>query len=97
MFNNRFEVVYENLLSVTPPVFTASNVVVYKQRQDVVVNSGSAIMAKVQIYDIRGRLLVEKDNINASEVKLNAGLTNQVLIVKITSDQGATVTKKAVN
>jgi hypothetical protein len=96
-FNTRFEITYENLLATQNPVFTENNVVVYKENQELVINSGNVMMAKVQVYDLRGRLLVEKTGINAKEVHINAGDTNAVLIVKITSDGYGTVTKKVVN
>jgi|GEM_PF-2417721 len=96
-FDTRFEIVYDNQLAVTQPLFNENAVVVYKQNQDIVVNSGSIQMSKVQVYDIRGRLIAEKQNINATEVKIDAGQTNQVLILKVTSVDNATVTKKVVN
>jgi len=95
--NNRFEIVYAPLLAVANPALDANQVIVYKQGQDLVVNSGKAIMANVKVFDIRGRLLVEKDNVKASETKLFAGTTNQVLIVKITSEDHKEVTKKVIN
>jgi len=97
VFNTRFELRYNNLLSVGQPVFTANNVVVYKQNQELVINSGKTTMSKVQVYDIRGRLLVERSNVNASEIRLNPGVTNQVLLVKITSNSNEVVTKKVMN
>jgi hypothetical protein len=54
-------------------------------------------MANVKVYDIRGRLLIEKNNINASETKIETDNTNQVLIVKVTTANDETVTKKVVN
>ena len=97
VFNNRFEIVYENLLGVENPVETVNKVIVYKQNQEVVVNSGTIPMSKVQLYDIRGRLFVEKTNVNSSEVRINTGSANQVLIVKITSSTNEIFTKKVVN
>lgn len=97
VFNNRFEIHYESLLSVSNPSFTGSAVTVYKQNQEVVVHAGSQTLSNVQIYDVRGRLLTEKSNINAGEVRLMTGTTNQVLLVKITSTTGDVVTKKLVN
>ena len=96
-FNSRFELVYQNPLAVTQPIMQGNSVIVYKQNQEIVINSGKAVMSKVQIYDIRGRLLVEKINIGASETRVAVGTTNQLLIVKITSDTNAIVTKKVVN
>lgn len=97
VFNNRFEVRYENLLSVGNPSLTTNTVAVYKQNQEIVVNAGNIKLSTVQIYDIRGRLLVEKSNIDGSEVRLNAGTSNQVILVKITSVNNEVVTKKVVN
>jgi hypothetical protein len=96
-FNTRFEIVYQAPLATEIPTLTANQVIVYKQQDNVVINTGKVQMAKVSVYDIRGRLLVEKDHINASEIKIATGNTNQVLIVKIVSDKNETVTKKVVN
>jgi hypothetical protein len=96
-FTDRFEVVYENPLSTSDPQFNQNSVLVYKQNQEVVVNTGTVQMSNVKIYDIRGRLLASKNNINASQVKLYAGTTNQVLIVKIISATNVVVTKKVIN
>jgi len=97
VFNNRFEIVYQSTLGVTNPALNANQVVVYKQGQDIVVNSGKETMATVKVFDIRGRLLVQKENVNASEVKIFAGSANEVLIVKVIAKDGAEVSKKVVN
>ena len=96
-FTDRFEVVYENPLSTSDPKFNQNNVLVYKQNQEVIINTGKVQMSNVKIYDVRGRLLVTKSNINASQVKMYTGTTQQVLIVKITSDKNDVVTKKVIN
>jgi hypothetical protein len=97
VFNSRFEIIYQAPLAIAQPAFTTDKVVVYKQNENVVINSGRTQMSKVLIYDIRGRLLIEKDHINAAEIRIATGTTNQVLIVKIISDKNETVTKKVVN
>lgn len=97
VFNSRFEIVYQAPLAVSNPVWDASQVVVYKQGQDLVIHSGKEKMAAVKVFDIRGRLLAEKDHINASETRLFAGTTNQVLIVKIITTDNKEVSKKVLN
>jgi hypothetical protein len=97
VFNTRFEILYLNPLGVHQNVFNENAVVVYKQNQDIIVNSNATTMSNVKVYDSRGRLLIEKKNINASEIKINPGVSNQVLILKITSDENEVVTKKVVN
>ena len=94
IFNARFEIVYQSALAL--PTFTANNVVVYSQNGDVTINSGSTIMELVRVYDLQGRLLVEKKQINASETKLSTTATNQVLLVEITAANGSKITKKII-
>ena len=91
-FNNRFEIVYQSTLG--NPNFTATTVVIYNQNGGFVVNSGNITMASIKVFDIRGRLLEEKKDINASQISINGGLANGVLLVQITSADGETVTKK---
>jgi len=96
-FKERFEVVYESPLAVNQNSFNENNVVVYKQNQELMVNTGKIPMSNVKVYDIRGRLVIAKDHIDATQVKLFTGTTQEVLLVKITSDSYGTVTKKVVN
>ncbi|MCF6128201.1 T9SS sorting signal type C domain-containing protein [Flavobacterium sp. AS60] len=95
-FSDRFEIVYTTQLGIENPVFTANNVIIYNQNNEFVVNSGNTIMGSVKVFDIRGRLLEEKKEINASQTTIGNGLTNQVLLVQITSEEGITVTKKVI-
>jgi hypothetical protein len=98
MNDTRFEIVYETTLATTNPTFDANNMVIYKQNDFVVVNTGKTQMSKVKIYDIRGRLLIEEKDINSSEVKINLNnIANQVLIVQVTTTNGTVVSKKVVN
>jgi hypothetical protein len=76
---------------------SSNTLAVYKQNQEIVVNAGKTNLSKVEVYDILGRLLVEKHNINGSEVRLNAASTNQVILVKVTSAANEVVTKRIIN
>ena len=98
VFNSRFEIVYTSSpLGTHNPTFDAESVVVYKQEQVLHVNSGTTVMAKVRVFDVRGRLIFEKNNINATAVKLtDLKAEQQVLLVQITSDDNRIVTKKVV-
>lgn len=95
-FNSRFEIVYQNLLGVNNPEFTSSNIVAFNDNGDIRINSGSTIMELVRVYDLQGRLLVEKKQINSSETKLSTTATNQVLLLEITAANGTKVTKKII-
>ena len=96
-FNSRFEIVYQKSLSNQKLIFNENNVVVYKEGEELVINSGKTILSNVKVFDIRGRLLISKDNINSSQIRLNGIQTKEILIVKITSNENIIVTKKVVN
>ena len=97
VFNSRFEIIYENLLATNQANFNSDKVVVYKQNNAFVINTGKTIMASVKVFDIRGRLLFTQNNINAAQAIINVGDTNEVLLFHITSADGETVIKKAIN
>ena len=95
-FNERF-VLRFTTLALGNPQFNANSVVVYKNEQGLHVTTGNIVMKSVIIYDVAGRLITSQDNISASQtVFTNLPATNQVLLVKITSETGETVTKKVV-
>jgi hypothetical protein len=55
-------------------------------------------MKNVQVFDMSGRLVLKKENINNSETTIDGSkFSHQVLIVKITSDENKVVSKKVVN
>lgn len=96
-FDTRFEILYQMPLGTELPVFNENQVIVYKNPAgELIVNTGQVIMDCVKVFDIRGRLLQERKAVNASETTLNPGLANQVLLVKVTSKDGITVTKKVI-
>jgi len=93
-FANRFEIVYQTTLDINNPNFNTNNVIIYNQNNAFVVNTENIIMSSIKVFDIRGRVLQEIKGINASQATINGGLSNQVLLVQITSTEGLTVTKK---
>jgi hypothetical protein len=97
VFNTRFELVFEDLLSTEQNAFTSNAVVVYKQNQNCVVNTGNIAMRSIVVYDIQGRLLFEKEEVNATEFHFALPASNEMLLVKIISEENETVTKKIMN
>ncbi|WP_293871626.1 T9SS sorting signal type C domain-containing protein, partial [Flavobacterium sp.] len=91
-FNNRFEIVYQSQLA--NPNFTSNTVVIYNQNNGFVVDSGNFIMSSIKVFDVRGRLIETKSNINANQATINGGFANEVLLVQITTEDGFVVTKK---
>jgi fibronectin-binding autotransporter adhesin len=89
-FDDRFEVVYTTTaLGTNTPQLDANSVIVYKQGTTITINSGTAEMTGVTIYDIRGRNLYSKADINAT-ITTVSGLQaeQQVLIVEVNTLKG---------
>ncbi len=96
-FDNRFVLRYDNSLGVNNPVFNENSVVIYRNTDNnFIVNAGSFTIDKVKVFDIRGRLLLDYKNVNATQFKFDVGTVNEVLLVQITTVDGFKVTKKVI-
>lgn len=96
-FDDRFEVMYtQAALSTGKPVFDEKSIIVYKQGNDLHVDANTEI-AGVRLYDTRGRLVHEANNINALQAVLrDITVAEQVLIVQVTTTNSLTVNKKVI-
>jgi hypothetical protein len=97
-FDTRFVLRFVNTtLSTEHPLFDQNAVVVYKNNHSVFVETSNIKMKSVKIYDLRGRLITQKDAINDTKVEFNnLNAAQQVLMVQVTSTDNVTVTKKIV-
>jgi hypothetical protein len=97
-FENRFVLRYTDAtLGIDNPVFDDNTVVVYRNGQGLVVNSGLVNMTQVTVFDIRGRIIAEHKQVNDTETIFSTlPQTQQVLLVKIKAENGAEITKKVV-
>gem|GEM_PF-3417814 len=95
-FNARFEVVFQaSTLGVTDPVLSENQVVIYKTpSNEISINTGNFVMDHVMIYDLAGRLLFQQKDINDSQTVIKVGFATEVLLVKIKTQDGKSVTKK---
>jgi uncharacterized protein GlcG (DUF336 family) len=94
-FNSRFEIVYAERDALnTKPVLNANNVIVFKDASGININSGVATMTNVTIYDMGGRTIYTKNDVNSSQITV-PGLQaqQQVLIVEINTELGKTSKK----
>ncbi len=94
--NNRFELFYENTLSTPDQIFNTNEVIVHKENNQIVINSGSENMDSIDIYELSGRLLLHQDQLSTSEFKCSVGAVKQVLLIKI-NISGQTVSRKLIN
>ena len=71
-------------------------VVLYQQNGAIHINSGTAEMTDVTIYDILGRMLYQKDGINATQTAIiGLHIAQEVIIVEINTNKGR-VSKKII-
>ena len=96
-FNNRFEIVYAtSALGTDTPELAINNVVVYKENGVININSGTAKITDVTVYDVRGRKLYNKAGINATQAAITGlQVQQEVLIVEINTVKGK-VSKKII-
>ena len=96
--NTRFSLKYQKTLGINSPVFHENSLVVFKNNGKIFIKSNATTIDNVKIYDIRGRLLLEKNKVNATETNVESSIfANQVLIVQITTEDNKVVKKKVVN
>jgi hypothetical protein len=96
-FNDRFEVVYATqALGTDKPHLTTNAVIVYKNGNAIDITTGTAEMTNITVYDIRGRKLYGKDNVNAVQTTITGlQVQNEVLIVEVNTNKGK-VSKKII-
>ncbi|KAF2511980.1 T9SS type A sorting domain-containing protein [Flavobacterium zhairuonense] len=95
-FSDRFVLRYtDKTLGIDEVVSDENKIKVVIKSNDMKVISTKESISKVAVFDLSGRLLFEKKNINATELQiLNFRSANQVLLVKVTLENGNTTTKK---
>lgn len=98
IINNRFVIRYTNNTLGNTDFETLSNsVTVTGNNGQVTVTSLRENIKEVMVYDVLGRALLEARSINNLNFSRgNVTQSNQALIVKVTLENGATVTKKIV-
>lgn len=97
-FNNRFEIVYlPSILSNPTSEFNETSVIVYKNNNAIEINSGNINISEVTIFDLLGRKISSKSNINATATRFeNLNIQQEVLLVEVIDSSGNKVTKKIV-
>ena len=83
-------------LGVNDATLDANSIVVYSQNQSIKIQSGNGILSDVKVYDLNGRLVANKNNIGSNETSIALNASNGVYVVKVTTADGAVVTKKIV-
>ncbi|MFC4738918.1 GEVED domain-containing protein [Flavobacterium ponti] len=92
--NDRFKLVYKNtVLSNTN--FNENEFQIAKNKNIIDIVSGNETIDNVKVFDVRGRLLVEKTKINNNSISIDMNsIQDQVLIINIVTTEGIKVTRK---
>lgn len=98
IFNDRFVLRYTNKTLDNKDFKTFKNhVLVSNKNKQIKVNSTVEIIDKVTVYDLFGRQMFKKEKVNNTEVTLtNLVSSQQILLVKVTLQNGQTITKKII-
>ena len=94
-FTSRFVIVYQNALAIDT-INYQNDVAVYKNNSALVVDASNHIISEIAVYDLQGRLLTKKENVNASSLEFAIASDDKFLIVATKFDEGTTITKKVV-
>jgi len=97
-FDTRFEVRFaDRTLGVETPVASNSDVIVYKNGNQIAAKVTNFTIEDMQVYDITGKILFSKKGINSNEFSTaSLNVANQVVVVKVTLDGGQTISRKVI-
>ncbi|WP_348679278.1 hypothetical protein [Flavobacterium coralii] len=95
--NDRFEIVYSMEALDNAAFASAQNVVLYQKDGVITIDAGSTQLHSVKVFDVHGREILEKKDINTNTaIFTNAMPKNQLLIFSIITEKG-NVIKKIIN
>ncbi|MGA9637319.1 T9SS sorting signal type C domain-containing protein [Flavobacterium sp.] len=99
IYNDRFVISYVAKTSLDNDNFVTNenSLVVFHKDNKITVQSSDKSISKVQLYDVSGKLILEKSKINTNEAILSyLHSVEQVLIVKVTFENGHVISKKII-
>jgi hypothetical protein len=96
-FNDRFVLSYLNKVTLGGADFEAgkSGVIISNKNKEIKIQSSSEMINDVTLFDISGKLISQKTKVNSQEVLFtNIVSAKQVILVKVTLENGQTISKK---
>jgi hypothetical protein len=98
VFNDRFVLRYTNItIGAVDFDLLEKGIMVSNKNKEIKINSSVEIMDKVLIYDLQGRQIYKKTDLDIKELSIvNLPSSQQVLLVKIVLQNGQTATRKLI-
>lgn len=97
-FNDRFVLRFTNTSLVTNNLeLNSNNIIVYKDALGIHIKSANDEIKNVTIFDATGRNVLDKTNVNGTELNINGlQVAQQVLLVQVTTVDGKVTTRKII-
>lgn len=96
-FDQRFVLRYTNRVLGVGNSTDTGQYIVYKEGQQIIINSGIEHIAQIKVFDISGRLIYEANNINEPTAYIkNLPSANQVLLIDVLTNDGHKFIKKII-
>ncbi|MBC8884202.1 T9SS sorting signal type C domain-containing protein [Flavobacterium piscinae] len=97
VFSQRFELVYQDVLSVNEPTVNANHFIVLKENNGVSVRAIHEEISSVTIFDLSGRIIATSQNNASTYLTIPLGsIQSQVLLVQMITQNGTVVSKKLI-
>lgn len=95
-FNDRFEIIYK--LRIIRPYSDENEIMVYRQRGDIQVDSSKENLKSIEIFDRNNQLIYQKESLHQKSWKIPAhALSKQVLFIQLTTDKGEVISHKYIH
>lgn len=96
-YPGRFKIVYKNTPVNADSRLASNSIGLFKQNNQWIVNSTQDRIAEIEVFDLDGRPVLKKANINASEFKFDRPASKGIFIINIKTEKAEVVNKKFVN
>lgn len=96
-FNDRFVLQYlpQETLGTDVPTINTNSIVVFNNNNQINIKSSEQVISKVEIYDLQGRVIFTKNNIDGQSFATQSlSVKNQMVIVKVITDNSSELVKK---
>ncbi len=91
-----YTITIDEALSTNDFVTNGTSVLAFSYEDGLKVQINTSSIASVSVYDISGRLLAKKVNVNQQEVSVPMTMKGQIVIVKVATTEGMVINKKVI-